>query len=207
MNPTKLPDSKDLLPQLAQTLEGWQKANPPTTKQLPIKADVPELLAATGAKPGMSELVKAVGDWTLIGFYCLLRVGEYTVKGSRNETRQMTQFCMRDVTFFRKDGQGRLRQLSRHAPPWAVLSADGATLKLDNQKNGWRGVCIHHEANGDDYFCPVHALGRRYIHIRKGMGTTDGKMFLSAYFFDGCCYDVMDKNIRDALKWAAATLD
>jgi hypothetical protein len=151
VNPTKLENSKDLLPQLAQTLEGWRKADPPTTKQLPVESDVPELLAATGVRPGASELVKAVGDWMLIAFYYLLRVGEYTIKGSRNETKQTTQFRMRDVTFFRKDKLGRLRQLSRLAPPWAILSADGTTLKLDNQKNGWKGVCIHHEANGDDY--------------------------------------------------------
>jgi hypothetical protein len=66
---------------LAQTLEGWRKADPPTTKQLPVESDVPELLAATGKCPGASELVKAVGDWTLIAFYYLLRVGEYTKKG------------------------------------------------------------------------------------------------------------------------------
>lgn len=171
-----------------------------------MEADVPEFLAATGAKPGASELVKAVSDWTLIAFYYLLRIGEYTIKGSRNESKQTTQFRMRDVTFFRKDKQGRLRQLSRHAPAWAILSADGATLKLDNQKNGWKGVCVHHEANGDEYFCPVRALGRRYTHIRDA-GTTDGATLLSAYFVDGKRFDVTDRNIRDALKWAATALD
>ena len=197
INPTKLANSKDLLPQLAQTIEGWRKADPPTTKQLPVESDVPELLVATGRRPGASELVKAVGDWTLVAFYYLLRVGEYTIKGSRNETKQTTQFRMRDVTFFRKDKQGRLRQLSRLAPAWAILSADGATLKLDNQKNGWKGVCIHHEANGEDYYCPVKASGRHFVHIRDGSATTDGTTFLSAYFMDGKRYDVTDKNIRD----------
>lgn len=206
VNPTKLENSTGLLPQLAQTLDGWRKEDPPTNKQLPVEADVPEFLAATGAKPGASELVKAVSDWTLIAFYYLLRIGEYTIKGSRNESKQTTQFRMRDVTFFRKDKQGRLRQLSRHAPAWAILSADGATLKLDNQKNGWKGVCVHHEANGDENFCPVRALGRRYTHIRDA-GTTDGATLLSAYFVDGKRFDVTDRNIRDALKWAATALD
>ena len=65
-----------------------------------MESDVPELLAATGKRPGASELVKAVGDWTLIAFYYLLRVGEYTIKGSRNKTKRTAQFLMRDVTFF-----------------------------------------------------------------------------------------------------------
>jgi hypothetical protein len=30
VNPTKLENSKELLPQLAQTLEGWHKEDPPT---------------------------------------------------------------------------------------------------------------------------------------------------------------------------------
>ena len=77
---------------------------------------------------------------------------------------------------------------------------EGATLKLDNQKNGWKGVCIHQEANGDDYFCPVRALGRRFVHIRDESTTTDGATLLSAYFIDGKRYDITDKNIRDALK-------
>jgi hypothetical protein len=106
VNPTKLENSRDLLPQLAQTLDGWHKADPPTTKQLPVESDVPEFLAAAGSKPGATELVKAVGDWTLIVFYYLLRIGEYNIKGSRNKTKQTTQFRLRDVTFFQKDKQG-----------------------------------------------------------------------------------------------------
>ena len=65
---------------------------------------------------------------------------------------------------------------------------------------------MHHEANGDGYYCPVRALGRCYIHIRD-MRSTDGSTLLSAYFVDGARYDVTDHNIRDALKLAATALD
>jgi hypothetical protein len=44
-NPTKVTGSKKLLPRLAQIYDGWCKEDTPTTKQLPVKADVPELLA------------------------------------------------------------------------------------------------------------------------------------------------------------------
>ena len=50
VNPTKLENSKELLPQLAQTLDGWRKEDPPTTKQLPVESDIPEFLEAAGAK-------------------------------------------------------------------------------------------------------------------------------------------------------------
>ena len=53
----------------------------------------------------------------------------------------------------------------------------------------------------------MRALGRRFVHIRDESATTDGATFLSAYFIDVKRYNITDKNIRDALKWAAATLD
>jgi hypothetical protein len=65
---------------------------------------------------------------------------------------------------------------------------------------------VHHESNGDNYFCPVRALGRRYIHIRDA-DATDGATLLSAYFVNGKRFDITDRNIRDALKWAATALD
>jgi hypothetical protein len=39
----------------------------------------------------------------MIAFYYLLQVGEYTVKGSRNNTKQTVQFKYEDVTFFKKN--------------------------------------------------------------------------------------------------------
>jgi hypothetical protein len=48
-NPTKLVGSDKLIPRLAQMLDGWQKQDPPTSKKLPVEADVPEYLCQVGA--------------------------------------------------------------------------------------------------------------------------------------------------------------
>jgi hypothetical protein len=101
-----------------------------------------------------------VGNLALIAYYYLLRMREYTGKSSRQNTKQTQQFKMRDVTFFWRDNKGHLWQLPRGSDDSLILSADSATLKLDNQKNGWKGVCINHEWNGDDIFDAVRALGR-----------------------------------------------
>jgi hypothetical protein len=82
INPTKLAYSDKLIPRLEQTMEEWRKEDPPTIKKLPVEADVPELLSHIGTSPTANELDKAIGDLTLIAFYYLLRVGEYTVKHS-----------------------------------------------------------------------------------------------------------------------------
>ena len=219
VNPTKVFGSDKLAPRIQQQLDGYSKQDPPTKKKLPVEVDVPECIAA-GKTQGFSaksnkkyrsdSLMAAIGDLCLIAFYFLLQVGEYTVKGSRNQTKQTKQFCLEDATFFRKDEQGKLRQLPRNAPDDMILSADSATLRIQNQKNGWKNVCVNQEANGQSYFCPVKALGRRYVTIRGNSKTPEEaqKTFFSAYFLPGGVRkDVNDNDIRIHLKIAAELLE
>ena len=140
-------------------LDGYGKEDPATIKKLPVQSDVPELLVSTAYNGNGTEKDKAVADLTMIAFYYLLCVGEYTVKGSCNSSKQTVQFKHEDVTFFRKNKTGQLRCLPCNASDELIASADGATLKLDNQKNGWKSICVYHETNGDTDHCLVHALG------------------------------------------------
>jgi hypothetical protein len=82
INPTKIVGSYKLLPCLQQMLDGFRKADPPTTKQLPVKADVPEFLVQLELSPEACKLDCAIGNLTMIAFYYLLRIGEYTTKGT-----------------------------------------------------------------------------------------------------------------------------
>ena len=70
----------------------------------------------------------------------------------KNEGKLTDRFKLGNVTFSKRKG-GRLRQLGPRATRAQVLSADAATLRMDNQKNGWKNVCIRHEENGDLYYC------------------------------------------------------
>jgi len=144
---------------------GWSKEDPPTVKRLPVEVDVPEFLATEGRNTS-SILLIAIGDLCLLAYYYLLLVGEYTIRGSRNDSKQMQQFKVDDATFFKKDEQGKLRQLPWDASDEDIMTADSLTLKLNNQKNGWKAVRIHQEANGNVYCCPVRAGSRRVCHIR-----------------------------------------
>ncbi len=92
INPTKLDTTDKLVPRLAQMLTGWRKLDPPTLKKLPVAIDIPEFLAALGTSQGANALDQAIEDLVLVAFYYLLRVGEYTIKGSRNSTKQTVQF-------------------------------------------------------------------------------------------------------------------
>ena len=120
-------------------------------KKLPVEVDIPELVASLGLEPNAGELIKAVGDNSLLAYYYLLRIGEYTVKRARNNSKQPKQFKLEDATFFKKNKLGQLRQMAWDAPEEEIMTADSMTLKLDNQKNGWKAVCVHQEWNGDPY--------------------------------------------------------
>jgi hypothetical protein len=69
-------------------LGGYRKVDPATRKKLPVQTDVPELLVKTAYQHGRPQRQRATADLAMIAFYYLLQVGEYTVKGSRNNTKQ-----------------------------------------------------------------------------------------------------------------------
>ena len=177
-------------------------------KKLPVEVDIPEFLAKQALLPEATERQKVVGDWALIAYYYLLRIGEYTTKRLRNESKQTKQFKMEDVRFFAKDSRGHLRMLDWEAPDDVIMSADSATLKLDNQKNGWKAVCVHHETNGNMVYDGVKALCRRYVHVRRHMtGAKQWSTFMSAFYEDEARYDLSDSDMRTNLKWAAEVLN
>jgi hypothetical protein len=137
-NPTKVVGYERFLPRLQIMLDGHRKVDLATRKKLPVQSDVPELLVEMAYQQGTTQRQRATADLTMVAFYYLLQGGEYTVKGLWNNTKQTVQFKYKDVTFFKKNNRGELRCLPRDAPAHLISSADGATLKLDNQRNGWK---------------------------------------------------------------------
>ena len=61
--------------------------------------------------------------------------GIYSEK-KKKQKKQTVQFKLEDTMFFCQDAKGHLRQLPINALEEDIFSADGATLKQDNQKNG-----------------------------------------------------------------------
>jgi len=84
------------------------------------------------------------------------------------------------------------------------MAATSATLTLDNQKNGWKGVCVHHDANSVSFLFPIRALRCCYCHIQSHR--QDRKTPLLAYWVNGKTHDLTDNNLRTALKKAVGEL-
>ena len=138
-NPTKLLGSDKFLPALQIMLEGYEKEDPPTRKMLPIETDVPQLLVEMGYGTSGTAHMQAIGDLALIAFYYLLRIGEYTVKGRRNNNKQTVQFKMEDITFYKRTNHDNFvvsqkpRLTNLYCPPTAPLSS------LATKKMGGKG--------------------------------------------------------------------
>jgi len=103
-------------------LDGYRKVVPATCKKLLVQSDVPELLVEMAYQQGTTQLQRATADLTMVAFYYLLLVGEYTVKGLWNNTKQTVQFKYEDITFFKKNNhgadasRGMLLRISSHLP-------------------------------------------------------------------------------------------
>ncbi len=98
-NPTKVVGSKRLLPRLQIMLDGYRKVDPATRKKLPVQSNVPELLVKTAYQQGTTQCQRATADLTIIAFYYLLRVGEYTVKANGPIQVQRRHFLWEEQTW------------------------------------------------------------------------------------------------------------
>ena len=106
-----------------------------------------------------------------------------------------------------KNAMGQLCQLlSRRATDEQLMNAARTSFWLRNQKNGWKNVCISHEANRDQKLCPLKDAARRFIHIRKNMND-DWDTFFSAFYGENDHHDVTERDISVALKVVATSLN
>ena len=67
---------------------------------------MPEYLAEMRRCNAASELLKSVGDNSLMAYYYLLRVGEYIVKICKKKSTQTEQFKLKYCRFFKLDKFG-----------------------------------------------------------------------------------------------------
>ena len=132
-------------------IEGYRREDPPSTPQLALPISVPEQCFKTG-QASKNTFLQAVGELSLIAFYYLLRVGEYTkprmtiYKGVTKRATRTIQFSVGNIGFF-KNGQ----ILPRKSNLQTLLQAESCTLKITNQKNGRMGETIHQYAINSTY--------------------------------------------------------
>ena len=120
---------------IKRLLEGFSRADPPATPQLAVPAAVPARALKLGYLTS-NPRSRAVGDLVNIGFFFLLRSGEYTKPRQIKRNGKMVratwtvQFRVADIGFWR-DG----KILPRRSNLQKLLTADAATLKIDRDSS------------------------------------------------------------------------
>lgn len=180
VNPTKVEGSEKFMPFLAQMLHYLHELDPPTPKMLLVEVKILEFLEDLVQMARARPKTQATGGLCLKASYFLWCVGECMVKGLQNYSKQTEQFKMEDCLFFRKNSLGHLWQLSsKPATAEKRLSADCVTMKLDQKKNCWKSVCIHHQENSEEYLC-WGPCGSSVIPPHTIQMTSDWKTLFSA---------------------------
>jgi integrase len=152
---------------LKRMVAAWKKQDPPPNRVKPIPMKVLRALADI-AQNSHLEYTRATTDMIIIAFYFLLRPGEY-VDTNRNAD-ESDPFKLADTQLF-TTGQRRLDLAT--ASDAQLLAATSASLTFTTQKNGVRGEVISLGRSGDPYICPVLAIARRVIYLRKNNAPED----------------------------------
>lgn len=135
----------------------FTKLEPPPNRVKPVPITVIRHIAGI-ARESNIPFQLALADMIILGFFFLLRPGEYCISPSDS-----TPFHLMDVQLF--VGEQRLNLAT--ATPAQINSATFGTLTFTTQKNGVRGEVIGLGRSGDSVLCPVAALVRRVIHLKQ----------------------------------------
>jgi len=138
---------------IARQLESFRRTDPPARPQLAVPVGIPNWIFRS-SRGSQCPQVQAIGELSLMAFYFLLCVGEYTQATTQCSTRTQA-FRLQDVKFYKNQAPITFKDLLANP-----CLPDLVRLKIDNQKNGRRGQIISHHAISIDC-CPVKAVAAR----------------------------------------------
>ena len=146
---------------IKRMLAAWKKQDPPATRVKPVPISVIRRIAFVAQHlPPNSHLLLAVADMIIIAFFFLLRPGEYT----DTPVTDTTPFTFQDVQLSVGDRRLDLRLASEEE---LLNISTSVSLTFTTQKNGIPNEVIRLGRTGDPFLCPVLAIARRIIHLRR----------------------------------------
>jgi hypothetical protein len=142
---------------LQRQLKAYQKQDPPPNRVKPIPFPI-IAHAAHLCRLADNPQSNTVADMLLLGFYFLLRPGQYA--WTENPDSCPFRYC--DIHLVRGTRHLDLTSASEHD----IRSATSVALELTRQKNGVQGELVGLARSGDPQWCPVLAIINRVLHFR-----------------------------------------
>lgn len=175
---------------LRRQFQSYSREDPPPHRVKPIPISLIRQVA--NASSNGSPSAQAIADMVILGFFFLLRPGEYT--GSDNDD---TPFRLQDVQLFVGP-----QRLDPFAPRANFGAATSVSLTFTTQKNGNRGEVVNHGLSGHPWLCPVRAATRRVSHLVSHGSPPE--TVLASYVSHQRNVQVVAKDITAVLRAAAA---
>jgi hypothetical protein len=142
---------------LTRQLQAYKKADPPPTRVKPVPIPVITHAATTCYQVNLPK-TNAIADMLLLGFFFLLRPGEYAF--TNNPDSSPFRFC--DVHLLI-----HTRRINHYTCTEAELATvTHVALEFTTQKKGVQGELIGLGRSGHLHWCPVQALTNRIRHLR-----------------------------------------
>ena len=143
-------------------------------------------------------------DLCIVGFFWLLRPGEYVDTG--NEDSQCSPFLLREINLtINHRIYADVTTLTLNDEQ--VQACNAGTLYFSDQKNGVRGETISHCANTDPFYCPAKALARIVQRLRKHNAPPDTPIYRFWNPHKRGWDHIKSRNITYALRWAAQSVE
>jgi hypothetical protein len=142
---------------LQRLLKAYAKEDDPPMRVKPIPLPV-IAHAVTVCHLQQSSRILVIADMLILGFFFLLRPGEYAATSNPDST----PFRLQDVRLYRN----QLCLDYARAPLQHLHTATAVALEFTNQKNGVRGELVGLHRSGHPTLCPVVAIVNRLIHLR-----------------------------------------
>jgi hypothetical protein len=156
-DPRLLPSGK-LQFRLSRQLSSYNKSDLPPSRVKPILTSV-LLQTIRILRLADHPRATAIADLLTLGFYFLLRPGEY----ANTPNAESTPFRSQDIHLHA--GPTRLSHLL--CPLQTLDSATFVCLEFTNQKNGVRGELIGLGRSSNPTFCPVQSCINQVKHLRQ----------------------------------------
>jgi hypothetical protein len=142
---------------LHRQLSGYSKIDPPPKRVKPVPLPIITHTASLCRHANTSQS-NAIADMLLLGFFFLLRPGEYAYTSNPDSC----PFRLCDVHLLRST----IRLDPFHASEQDLRSSTHVALEFTNQKNGTRGELVGLGRSGHPQWCPVQAVIQRVLHLR-----------------------------------------
>jgi hypothetical protein len=138
---------------LVRIVNGWKRQDTPTKRKKPVPKQV-LVEAYRMATVSTRAHHLAMADLLWLGFYFLLRPGEYL-----HTTKGRYPFRLQDVEFY----VAGCTHLATTIPLEDLSHATSAGLTFTMQKNGIPGEVINLSCFDDPHYCPFQALVRCFV--------------------------------------------